>query len=104
GRRLLYANDTSGSENTHVYMIDLEAPASGEVDLTPFPGVRAQIQQVVDARHVLVSHNGRSRKLFDLYRIDLETRAETLVARNPGDAVAPVTGRDGTFQGWQTSR
>ncbi len=42
--------------------------------------------------------------MFDLYRIDLNTREETLVARNPGDGVAPITERNGAFRGWQKSR
>src|SRR3990170_3114770 len=42
-RRLLYTSDTSGTENTHVYMIDLADAAAEAVDLTPYPGVRAGI-------------------------------------------------------------
>ena len=106
GRRLLYANDASGAENTHVYMIDLAAGAANEaVDLTPYPGVRAGIHQIVasDPDHLLVYHNRRDRRLRDLYRIDLNTLRETLVARNPGEAVAPVTGNDGRFRHWQNS-
>lgn len=105
-RRLLYTRDTSGTENTHVYMIDLADAAAEAVDLTPYPGVRAGIHQIVagDPDHVLVYHNRRDRRLRDLYRIDLNTRRETLVAQNPGNAVSPVTARDGSFQRWQSSR
>lgn len=105
-RRLLYGGDASGSENPHVFMIDTEAPGSDAVDLTPFPGVKAAIQQIsaTDPRHVLVTHNRRNLKLFDLYRIDLDTRIATLVSRNPGDAVAPIVREDGAVQGWQQSR
>ena len=106
GRRLLYANDTSGAENSHVYMLDTDDPLADAVDLTPYPGVKATIHQIVGADHgtLLVYHNRRNPKLFDLYRIDLNTREETLVARNPGDAVAPITERDGSFRGWKKSR
>ena len=107
GRRLLYTGaDTSGAENTHVYMLDTEDPAGGNVDLTPYPGVKAAIHRMVasDPGHLLVYHNNRDRKLFDLYRIDLNTRKETLVAKNPGDGVAPITERDGAFKGWQKAR
>jgi dipeptidyl aminopeptidase/acylaminoacyl peptidase len=105
-RRLLYTKDTSETENTHVYMIDLADAAADAVDLTPYPGVKAGIHQIVagDPDHVLVYHNRRDRKLRDLYRIDLNTRSETLVGKNPGDAVSPVTARDGSLQRWQTSR
>ncbi len=106
GRRLLYTNDTSGAENSHVYMIDTDDPLADAVDLTPYPGVKAAIHQMVAANPatLLVYHNRRDPKLFDLYRIDLNTRKETLVARNPGDAVAPITERDGSFRGWNKSR
>jgi dipeptidyl aminopeptidase/acylaminoacyl peptidase len=106
GRRLLYVADTTGSENPHVYMIEPDQPDAKPVDLTPGEGIRAGIHQIVpgDPGRLLVYHNRRDRKLFDLYRIDLATRAETLVAQNPGDATAPVTSADGTFRGWRTSR
>jgi dipeptidyl aminopeptidase/acylaminoacyl peptidase len=106
-RRLLSAaTDTSGAENTHVYMLDTADPAAVPVDLTPYPGVKAAIHQIpaADPAQLLVSHNRRDHKVFDLYRIDLNTRQETLVAKNPGDAVAPLTTRSGGFEGWQQSR
>lgn len=104
-RRLVYLGDTSGDENPHVYVIDADSNAEA-VDLTPYSGVRAAIQQLDagDARHILVTHNRRNRQLPDLYRLDLETHAEVLVARNPGDAVAAVTRDDGSLAGWQRSR
>ena len=106
GRRLLYVSDTSGTENAHVYVLDTDDAAAQPVDLTPYPGVKAGIHQIPsgDPGRILVYHNRRDRKLFDLYRIDLATRAETLVARNPGDGIAPVTEIDGSFKGWKTAR
>ena len=104
-RRLLYLQDRSGTENPHLYMIDTES-SSAAVDLTPYPGVKAAIHQLseTDPEKVLVTHNRRNRKLFDLYSIDLASGRETLVARNPGDAVAPITLENGTLRGWQKSR
>lgn len=106
-RRLLSTGtDKTGAENTHVYMLDTDDPAAQIVDLTPYPGVRATIQPSPggDPSQLLVYHNRRDKKLFDLYRIDLNTGKETLVAANPGDAVAPLTTREGGFKGWQRSR
>ena len=81
-RRLLYLHDRSGTENPHVYMIDTESSAAA-VDLTPYPGIKAAIHQLseADPKKVLVTHNRRNPKLFDLYSIDLETGRETLIAR-----------------------
>ena len=38
-----------------------------------------------DDDHILVSHNKRDKRLFDVYRINIKTGAETLVAINPGN-------------------
>ncbi len=40
-----------------------------------------------DRHHILVSHNRLNPEVFDVYRVDLRTGKETLVARNPGDIV-----------------
>jgi dipeptidyl aminopeptidase/acylaminoacyl peptidase len=88
---LLYTKDTGGDENDHVVAVDA---ASGKVtDLTPHAGVRAGIVDALvdDADHILVSHNKRDKRVFDVYRINVKTGAETLVAQNPGNVV-----------GWQT--
>lgn len=106
GRWLLYTADQAEKENHHVYAIDTRDPDAGPVDLTPWPGVKAGIQQIppADPAHILVYHNRRDHKVFDLYRIHLATRKETLVATNPGDATAPITTADGSFKGWKRSR
>ncbi len=106
GRWVLYSADPSGAENYHLYALDTDDAAAEAVDLTPYRGVRAGIHQILpgDPGHVLIYHNRRDRKVFDLYRINLSTRQETLVAKNPGDGVAPVTAQDGTFRGWKRSR
>jgi dipeptidyl aminopeptidase/acylaminoacyl peptidase len=106
GRRVLYTSDTSGAENHHVYMIDVENAGSDEVDLTPHPGVKARIHQFVhgNSNQLLVFLNRRDARVTDLYRIDLDTREETLVAKNPGDAVTAVTTPDGRVVRWQRSR
>ena len=86
-RRLLYLQDGDGDENNHLFSADLE---TGVVrDLTPFRGVRAQ-NVLVSLEHpgvVLLALNLRDRRAFDMHRIDLETGAVTLEARNPGDVL-----------------
>src|SRR5262245_18839132 len=86
-RHLLYLQDGDGDENNHLFSADL---GTGVVrDLTPFKGVRAQ-NLLVSPEHpgvVLVGLNLRDRRVFDMHRIDLETGAVTLEARNPGDVL-----------------
>lgn len=88
---LLYTKDFGGDENDHVVAVDA---VSGKVtDLTPFPGVRAAVLDALpdDPEHILVQHNQRNKQVFDVYRINVRTGAQTLVAQNPGNIV-----------GWQT--
>ncbi|MEP7067652.1 MAG: S9 family peptidase [Usitatibacter sp.] len=88
---ILYEKDFGGDENFHVVAVDVK---SGRIsDLTPGDKVRAAIQDILpeDAGHILVHHNRRNAELFDVYRIDLGSAREELVAQNPGDIV-----------GWQT--
>jgi dipeptidyl aminopeptidase/acylaminoacyl peptidase len=88
---ILYEKDFGGDENTHVVAVDV---ASGKItDLTPGDKVRAGIIDDLrdDPRHILIQHNRRDPQVFDVYRVELRTGKETLVAENPGDIV-----------GWQT--
>lgn len=104
-RRLLILDDKTGAENHRLYRLDIEDPDATLVDLTPFEGVRVWLHQIVksDPEHVLVMHNRRSHTVRDLYRINLNTGAEEVVALNPGDGIAPVTDANGQFLGWRKS-
>jgi dipeptidyl aminopeptidase/acylaminoacyl peptidase len=87
---ILYEKDFGGDENTHVVAVDV---GSGKItDLTPGK-LRASVQDDLpdDADHILVSHNRRKAELFDVYRLDVHSGKEELVAQNPGDVI-----------GWQT--
>lgn len=84
-KTLLYAQDNDGDENFHVYGVDL---AGGNVrDYTPVQGTRAGIVGVEPSvpGEILVSLNARDRKLFDVYRVNLQTGALVLDTENPGD-------------------
>ncbi len=88
---VIYEKDFKGDENFHVLTVN---SATGQLtDLTPFPGVRASIEDDLpdDPDHILVSHNQRNPEVFDVYRANIHTGDLTLVAKNPGNIV-----------GWQT--
>lgn len=84
---LIYHSDENGDEDNHLYSIDLRSNAIR--DLTPFLGVRAE--QVLLARskpgELLVGLNLRDPRLFDIYRVNLETGATVLDTQNPGDVI-----------------
>jgi len=81
---LLYARDSGGDENFHLYSVDV---ASGERrDLTPFAQTTARVVKLSE-RHpdsIMVGMNDRDPSWHDLYRVDLDTGARVLVERNDG--------------------
>ena len=84
---LLYESDENGNEDFHLYSVDLKSTAIR--DLTPFLGVRAGPPLLSSSRpdEVLVGLNLRDPKLFDVYRVSLQSGATTLDAENPGDVI-----------------
>ena len=82
-QHLTWVRDDRGDENFHLIRLDL---ATAEVtDLTPFPGVRAQVVAVDAARTALVvGLNRRDPRVFDLYRVGIGGGSCQLVAENPG--------------------
>lgn len=100
---LIYMKDFGGDENFHVVAVDIQ---SGEVkDLTPFPKVRASI--VDDLKdvpgQVLLQHNQRDPKVFDVYRVDVKTGQATLVAQNPGNISGWTTDHEGKVRAATTT-
>jgi len=83
-RGIIYLQDSDGDENDHVYLVDLER--KNIRDLTPFLGVKA-VNLIVRKDHILVGLNLRSRQLFDIYRLDIETGKLELDTENPGDII-----------------
>ena len=98
GDRILYVKDFGGDENFHVVSVNLK----GEdlKDLTPGEKVRAQIVDglVDDDRHIIVSHNKRDAKVFDVFRTNVATGEEKLIAQNPGNITGWMTDHDGRLR------
>ena len=96
--RIVYVKDFKGDENYHVVAVN----ADGEnlVDLTPFEKVQASI---IDDRYdnddeMLISMNKRNPEVFDVYRVDLNTKQLTLIAENPGNVTGWVTDHTGCIR------
>ncbi|MCC2595609.1 S9 family peptidase [Pusillimonas sp. MFBS29] len=92
---IIYEKDFNGDENFHVLAVDAHSGAL--TDLTPFPGVRASIEDDLedDPDHMLISHNGRNPEAFDVYRVNIRSGELTLVAENPGNIIGWQTDHDG---------
>lgn len=73
GQYLLYLADRDGRENDKLVSIDVTRPGSAPRAYNFGVGVRTFLVQVPtnSGNEVLISHNGRDRAKFDLYRLNL---------------------------------
>lgn len=84
-RSVLYVQDKDGDENWHLYQADLNDASVR--DITPFPGVQAQVIGT-DPKHpheVLIGLNKRDERVHDVYRADLRSGKLAADTQNPGD-------------------
>ncbi len=92
GAHLIYLQDVGGNENFHAYRVGLGTTLDVK-DLTPFVGVRAD-NLMLDPAHpheMLVGLNQRDKKVFDMYRVNLDTGDSKLDTQNPGDVASWLT-------------
>ncbi len=96
---IVYAKDFGGDENFHVLSVGIGGNDAGR-DLTPYEGVRAEIVDDLrdDPRHLLISHNRRDKKVFDVFRVDVATGDAKLVAQNPGNVTGWITDHAGRLR------
>ena len=96
--RLIYAKDFGGDENFHIVSIDRQG--EGLKDLTPGEKVKANVVDplIDDDDHIIVSHNRRDAKIFDVFRINVNTGDEKLIAQNPGNITGWRTDHDGKLR------
>ena len=81
-RHLVFFREQGGDENWQAFRVDLQ---TGHIlALTPGPGVRAYVQQT--SRHfpgeILLAHNQKDSRFFELYRLDVATGRSVLVQAN----------------------
>ncbi|MWC28572.1 S9 family peptidase [Paenibacillus sp. MMS18-CY102] len=95
---LLYAMDNGGDENYHIYKIN--ADGTGRKDLTPYANTRALLVDGLADQpgYLLVALNKRDPRVFDVYRLNMESGALELVAENPGNISGWMTDHDGKLR------
>ena len=103
GERIVYVKDFGGDENFHVVTVDRTGGNSR--DLTPGEHVKADVVDILedDDAHLIVSHNRRDASAFDVFRVELATGKETLIAENPGNIVSWGTDHAGRLRVATTS-
>jgi dipeptidyl aminopeptidase/acylaminoacyl peptidase len=80
-RHVIFFREQGGDENWQAHRIDTE---SGEIRPLSPVGARSFVQQV-SAKfpgEVLLAHNGRDRRYFDIHRVDVARGESTLLFRN----------------------
>ncbi|MDD2776264.1 MAG: S9 family peptidase [Gallionella sp.] len=93
----------SGTENTLVVTIDTEQADENKIYtiISPFGGVKSLLVHQIpnDAVHLLISNNQRDKTVFDLYRVNIDNKEQTLIAQNPGNVTQWLTSPQGELTG-----
>jgi dipeptidyl aminopeptidase/acylaminoacyl peptidase len=81
GNHILYAQDVGGDENFQIFVTDL---TSGETRALSPKGARASIEQISRRfpNELIISHNQRDPRFFDLYRVDLRSGKSERIFEN----------------------
>jgi dipeptidyl aminopeptidase/acylaminoacyl peptidase len=101
--RIAWIQDTGGDENWHAYAIDIDG--SNYLDATPFEGVQVRPVDRLedDDEHMLLSMNQRDRRIFDVYRMNVNTGEMEMIAENPGNISGWITDNDGKLRAATTT-
>jgi dipeptidyl aminopeptidase/acylaminoacyl peptidase len=85
-RHIVFFRDQGGDENWRAWRVDLET--ADVKPLTPGPGVTCFIQQSsrLSPSELLIAHNERDKRYFDICRVDVATGQSALVEANEGFA------------------
>ncbi len=96
---VIYTRDFGGDENFHVFTVDIKSKA--EKDVTNFPNTRAEVidpLENVKDDEIIISHNLRDKKVFDVFRLNIKTGKLALLAQNPGTITGWVTDHNGKLR------
>ncbi|MEY2491914.1 MAG: hypothetical protein QOH24_865 [Verrucomicrobiota bacterium] len=101
---VIYNMDDRGDENFHLKRVDVK---TGEVkDLTPFPKVRSELVddlEDISESEILFRMNKRDPKVFDAFRLNVQTGEMKLVAQNPGNIERYITDHAGKIRAATTT-
>jgi dipeptidyl aminopeptidase/acylaminoacyl peptidase len=96
--RILYLKDKGGDENFGIYGVDLDG--SNHKPLTTFEGVKTQFIDDLEGHdeHILVGLNKRDARIFDPYRLNVNTGELELLYENPGNISSWMADHDGKLR------
>jgi len=96
--RIVYVQDTAGDENFRLYAVNIDG--SDLKELTPFEKVKVELIDRLknDDEHMLISMNKRNPRVFDVYRINVNSGKMNMIAQNPGNIMGWHTDHDGNLR------
>lgn len=99
GSHIIYTRDFGGDENFHIFTVDIQSKT--EKDVTNYPSTRAEIIDPMDNikdDEIVISHNMRDKKVFDVFRLNIKTGKLTPLAQNPGSITGWLTDHAGRLR------
>lgn len=96
--RIVYIQDSKGDENFRLYAVGKEG--SNQKDLTPFEKVRTGIIDILenDPDEMLIQMNHRDPRIFDVYRVNVNTGELKMIMQNPGNITDWLTDHEGKLR------
>jgi len=93
--RIAYLQDEGGDENFRIYAVNTDG--TDRKDLTSFQNTRAGLVDGLrdSDDEILITLNKRDARVFDVYRVNVDTGEMKLVAENPGNIAGWLTDHDG---------
>lgn len=96
--RIGFVQDKGGNENFKLYAVNRDG--SNPKELTPFKGVRVQLVDRLEnnPNEILIGMNKRNPRIFDVYRINIDTGKMVMIALNPGNISGWLTDNAGKLR------
>ncbi len=96
--RVLYLKDNGGDENFALYGVNIDG--SNPQALTAFDSVRTQLIDDLEDQEdfVLVGLNKRDQRIYDPYRLNVQTGELVMLAENPGNISGWMTDHEGKLR------
>lgn len=96
--RILYLKDNGGDENFVLYAVNTDG--SNAMTLTPENGVRCELIDDLenDDAHIMIGLNKRDARVFDPYRLNVQTGEMEMLAENPGNVSAWMCDHEGNLR------
>lgn len=100
-RHIYFHEDNDSDENYRIFYVDIDHPNQAATNITHLENTRALLVEtmVSDPENIIVMHNNRDKSVSDLFKINIKTRKQILIAENPGDVQNWLVDEEGTLRG-----